>query len=265
MRPRLSSVGYLLLAAGGLFALDRALVATRAMPPGDADVAADRAGIAAMLRERRHDVSLLVIGTAAGDLRDFRGSLTGGGRNRPFWGEARRTCSGGASTARCWSLSRLDIDGKQIHPVPAPPKPPARKRGADADPARPATPKRARAAAPTVSGRAARKIAPPSRPIDAAPPGTGARAAPSPAGPPEKPARPAGRPDAAAATHTIALPRINTRSGPGIEHPVVLRLKSGARLALVEGRDAWGRFRIVGGANDGREIWAAFHILQALD
>ena len=71
-------------------------------------------------------------------------------------------------------------------------------------------------------------------------------------------------PGALAATHRVARPLINTRSGPGTETAIVTKLRAGARLALIAEQDGWGHFVLLDGDREGQEVWAALRILEAV-
>lgn len=66
------------------------------------------------------------------------------------------------------------------------------------------------------------------------------------------------------ATHLVARPVINTRSGPGLNNPVLFRLPKGARLGLLAEDQNWGKFLVLDGDSAGSEVWASLTILEDL-
>lgn len=209
-------------------------------------------GMRKMLRTHAgHSFSSIVIGqTDADGFTDFRGQITVSGQAMPAYGRVRGVCSAGPEQPECWELVSLEANGQPVDlaaagddtkapawtAVSAVGAPPAPARAAPPDPV------------PIVMA-ATRNTAEPLAPdprrdtVQEADPGTSALPAP---------------------THRVARAVINTRGGPGTEHAVVTRLGRGAALALLEDRDGWGRFVVLDGADEGRQVWAALTILDAV-
>lgn len=67
-----------------------------------------------------------------------------------------------------------------------------------------------------------------------------------------------------AATHRVARPRINSRTGPGTSNPVVTQLLEDTELSLLETRSGWGRFQIMSGPSKGEAVWIALSLTAEL-
>lgn len=212
-------------------------------------------GVRRMLH-RRGDLALtnLVIGIERDPgHRDFRGRLDKGGRLRPVFGQARQMCDTGVGAPECWQIAYMEVDGKPVTTTPdgaapaglivpapqddlvtadIPPK--------DADPER-AAPLNPRAVPETALAR------------PTMPPKANAKAD-----------RAGIEPGTPTATHQVARPVINARSGPGTGNPVVTKLSAGDQLHLVGQDGGWGQFVIVGGDSAGARVWAALRIVEPL-
>lgn len=215
---------------------------------------------ARLLGQERLAFDTIVIGQAdAMGLVDVRGQVTQSGHLAPAYGQLRRLCETGVDQAECWEIAHLETDG-QIVDLGVPPV--AQSSALREDPA----------AKPLIVEVAAQRPAPPIKPMpqgmQAAPirekqEAENALAAVKPALPmPDRPSsQPSPQPDP---SHRVARKRINARSGPGTDNPVVTKLEDGVTLALLESRGGWGRFVILGGPQTGIEAWISLRILEAL-
>ena len=196
-------------------------------PAFDAD---ERVGLRRML-DAREDLELvnLVIGTDGGELRDFRARLVEDGHARPVFGQARRTCDSGPGLAECWEIAHLHVDGKLRNLSIS------------------------EASAPTLRDTLPVEVS------DDAEIETGEIPSAETASPrkPEAPLLPR-------ATHLVARPIINARSGPGLANPVLFKLSQGARLELIAEDRGWGKSVVLDGDNEGTEAWASLSILETL-
>lgn len=61
--------------------------------------------------------------------------------------------------------------------------------------------------------------------------------------------------DAALATHRVRASEVNARSGPGRSNEVLLVASRGQELQRIGNSGGWGRYRLIGGADDGLEVW----------
>lgn len=208
--------------------------------------------------------SIVVGQTAKNRLVDFRGQLDLSGRRTPAYGQARSSCKEDADRTECWRIVYLEADGQEISVADGQPKETAQATAAatttgTTGPETAATTTEGAAETPAATGETASATATTTTPAT-----TSTTTAETPAQPPA--ATPAAQPETATvtATHKVARAVINTRSGPGTSNPVVTRLTAGAQLSLLESQGGWGHFVVIGGEDDGREVWAAFSILEAL-
>ncbi|MEM9140342.1 MAG: hypothetical protein AAGB15_10995 [Pseudomonadota bacterium] len=168
---------------------------------------------------------------------DFRGRLLRHGRLNPAYGQVRPVCEYDRDQPSCWEIAHIEVDGEAISDLrslvtaTAQKEPPA------------AAPLRDRPAGGEVLGGAIAMN------VTALPP-----KAPDVVETPE-----------AKATHRVARPVINARSGPGTDHPVVAKLRDGVRLQMMEGQADWGRFVVLDSEIAGQEVWAALRILEEVE
>lgn len=64
-------------------------------------------------------------------------------------------------------------------------------------------------------------------------------------------------------SHLIDAARVNARSGPGIQNPVVTRLTRDTPLSLVEETNGWGRFRVLDGDAAGEDVWVSIRLTRS--
>ncbi|MFK7942697.1 MAG: hypothetical protein AB8B85_07290 [Paracoccaceae bacterium] len=173
---------------------------------------------------------------------DFRGQLQRKGRAKAVYGLVAVHCVDGLATAECWKLSYLEADGAMVALKPA---------------------------APPVLAERSTNV--PDEPLQDETDGGSVVIQASTTGSIETsdthsisddPADQAEDDDVPSATHLVARPVINTRSGPGTDNPVLTRLNEGARLALINTKGAWGNFVILEGNAVGQEVWAALSLLE---
>lgn len=190
--------------------------------------AGERVGVKRML-DAREDLQLvnLVVGSdTSSGLRNFRARLIEGGQARPVFGQARRLCNSAPNAAECWEIVLLQVDGK-----------PRLLQSIIAEP------EVQNLVTPTEDETVIETGEIP-RPI-----------------PPEEPQTVTTTPSA---THLVARPIINARSGPGVSNPVLFKLSQGARLSQVGENNGWGKFIVLEGESRGAEAWASLSILEAL-
>lgn len=206
----------------------------------------------------------IVVGPKSGDgLVDFRAQLDQSGRRTPAYGQARGKCQTDAERTECWRIVYLEADGQEISISSGRPKadpqdaPTATVDGQQTDTATTAAAATSTDTATagnvtTTGAQSAGATETGSQPATA----TGTTTTQPEATPATAPSYPP--------THRVARAVINTRSGPGTSNPVITRLTAGAQLSLLDEQGGWGRFVVLGGENDGLEVWAAFSILEAL-
>ena len=232
-------------------------------------------GMRTLLREHEvYEFGSIVLGSydAEGAM-DFRGQVARSGRMTPAYGKIRPTCEDELDQKSCWELVYLEADGQEVDLGGVSAETPETGAGTGTGEAGTET-----AAAPDqtdqgseTQAEATTTEAIPATTQTAAESGTttGTEAETAAAQPTaetattgtaESQAEPASPP----ATHQVARPVINTRSGPGTGNPVVTRLTQGAQLALLEEQGGWGRFIVLDGEARGTEVWAALSILEAL-
>lgn len=192
--------------------------------------AEERVGLKRMLVARDDlEFANLVIGSNDGTLRDFRARLIEDGNARPVFGQARRICESAPDLPECWELAHLQVNGQS------------------------------RNLSASDVARAAIQDGPLEDDNQDAEIETGDTAPAEMIAPIEPKAT-----DAPGATHLVARPIINARSGPGIANPVLFKLSQGARLGLISEDRGWGKFVILDGENQGSEAWASLSILESL-
>lgn len=178
------------------------------------------------LEQREHGIDLLVLGALSPDgAWPFRGSLTGGASNMPFFGSLITVC-GAWADLRCWYLNRLVINGKAV-PLPLP--------AIDTEASGPATTLESNSgtAAATATGGKVSLAIPPRLTIDE----PNERERERRQGKGEAPAQ-----ESQSRPWFTKSDQVNARSGPGTEHEKLYAMPSSVPLRLIEKRDGWGRF-----------------------
>ncbi|MEM7058405.1 MAG: SH3 domain-containing protein [Pseudomonadota bacterium] len=190
--------------------------------------AQERIGLRRMLNDRE-DLNFvnLVVGTATDGMRTFRARMVEDSHPRPVFGQARRICQSAPDVAECWEIATLQVDGQIRETRP-----------------------QVINEAPATAFRAPNPV--PTEDIETSdiPRQTAATS-------PE-------RSEAPRATHLVARPIINARSGPGLANPVLFKLSQGARLGLISEDGEWGKFLVLDGDGQGAEAWASLKILEDL-
>lgn len=206
--------------------------------PPEVSQARATAGARLMLSDHPHlDVRNLVLGVVhpSGTF-DFRGRLMQGGRLRPAYGQVKPICTTDQERPSCWTLAHIEIDGQPVTDLHAlvSPEP-------EEEPRQVAEAPRPKESEPLAGGVAFASTAVPEKTDDPKP-----------------------EPDRSA-THRVARPIINARSGPGTDHPIVAKLKGGVLLEMLESDEEWGRFIVIDSAEAGAQVWAALRILEEVE
>lgn len=207
----------------------------------------------------------LVIGRRSPDGHlDFRGRITRDRRSMPAYGQAKPLCEIGLDAADCWQIVYLEVDGMaeavNDGPVLLADLKNRRSRRLDRT-------ERLLETADIKPMLAAPAALPTSVTGIEQPPKSSISVAWAPV-PLPRGAATSGQ-DApepmATATHAVALPKINGRAGPGLDWPVITKLRRGTKLVQIGGKRGWGEFQIVGGAVSApadRKVWAALSVLS---
>ena len=192
-------------------------------------------GIRRMLRAHQgYDFRDVVVGRVLeGGEVDFRGQVRRNDRSEGVYGRVSGQCADNLSKAQCWDLTHLEASGTVI----------ALSDGVS-DPVTNAP-----------RGNLATGQNTPPDPIQTADVNYVSRETIQLLESSETSNRPS-------ATHKVARPVINTRSGPGTNNPVLTRLNAGARLSLITTEGGWGNFIILDGRSGGQEVWAALSLLE---
>ena len=190
---------------------------------------------------------------------------------RPAYGRAALICESGFEAAECWNIGYLEADGKEVL-LDAEAQVPdiASEILAPATdlPLTSATPSPSSAAPPEGQTPGAEEGSGAQTPTAEDPPAATSAAVASPQASTQPVAAPDAPPPAAEApqaTHRVARARINTRSGPGTENPIITTLSAGTLLALIETEGSWGRFLILDGTAAGTEVWSALSIVEGIE
>ncbi len=184
------------------------------------------------LERRGLGIDLLVLGARLpDDTWPFRGSLTGGANNVPFFGSLITVC-GAWAELRCWYLSRLVVNGKDL-PLP----PPAADAGEGGGPA---TTLESNSKTAT-GGKVSSAIPPPLTVDEPDKRKQGRRQGKGEAGKAEAPPQ-APAPESQSRPWFTKSDQVNARSGPGTEYEKLYAMPSSVPLRLIEKRDGWGRF-----------------------
>lgn len=179
------------------------------------------------LEQKGHGIDLLVLGALSPDgAWPFRGSLTGGANNVPFFGSLITVC-GAWADLRCWYLNRLVINGKDV-PLPLP----AADAGVGGGPATTLASNSGTAAATATGGKVSLAILPRLTIDEPNERERGRRQGKGEAPAQESQSRP----------WFTKSDQVNARSGPGTEHEKLYAMPSSVPMRLIEKRDGWGRF-----------------------
>lgn len=180
----------------------------------------------------------LVIGRNSDGLRAFRARIVEDNHARPVFGQARRTCDSAPDLAECWEIAILQIDGEM------------RDLGHQASVAvsEPKTSSQSGIAEDEIETSDIRRTL----------------RAPSIAVTEFSATDDAEVQTASNATHLVARPIINARSGPGLSNHVLFKLTKGHRLALISEERGWGQFIVLDGDDPGTKVWASLNILEDL-
>lgn len=251
--------------------VDRDQAAERTQVIEKAQLASAETGVRRMLAQSDiFEFSAIVVGPRLEDGGwDFRGLLRRDGNFRPAYGRAALICEDGFEAAECWTIGYLEADGKEV-PLGAEAQVPDTASqiavpAADL-PLTSATPSPSPTATPESPPPGAEEGSGTQTPAAGDPPAAAAVANPQASTEPVVVADP--QPPAAEvpqATHRVARARINTRSGPGTENPIITTLSAGTLLALIETEGSWGRFLILDGAATGTEVWSALSIVEGIE
>lgn len=174
---------------------------------------------------------------------EFRAMVIQQGAPRPVYGEAAPNCEDALEAAECWDIILLEVDGRPYQlggPVPE-------EDGAETDQAG-TTQEDPETDANTEDTATVDPEEPtPAQPEDAAS---------------ETPDATQDTRPGPTATHEVARPLINARSGPGTSNEVLTRLSGGSRLAQISASEGWGQFLVLSGDSEGMTVWIAFSILS---
>ncbi len=242
------------LVAGGGYAYR-----TLAPPPEEAGASPSRIQfkkavtglLAEELQQRGHGIDLLVLGALSPDgAWRFRGSLTGDVNNVPFFGSLITVC-GAWAELRCWYLSRLVVNGKDL-PLP----PPAADAGAGGGPA---TTLESNSETAT-GGKVSSAIPPPLTVDEPDKRKQGRRQGKGEAGKAEAPPQ-APTPESSSRPWFTKSDQVNARSGPGTEYEKLYAMPSSVALRLIEKRDGWGRFAFELNDNSEGNAWISLKLV----
>ena len=223
----------------------------RARLTAAAKAASATVGMQKMLRES--DVfeftNVVVSPSQTEDVLEFRAMVIQQGAPRPVYGEAAPNCEDALEAAECWDLVLLEVDGRPYDlgvgaPAPAGDAPDT----TETDDTNPET---------AETGPAEETVvAPPTDPVAGEPALDPVEVITTTTEQPTQDPRPG-----PIATHEVARPLINARSGPGTTNEVLTQLSGGTQLAQVSASEGWGQFLVLSGEAEGLTVWIAFSIL----
>ncbi|MEL6978553.1 MAG: hypothetical protein AAGM38_07745 [Pseudomonadota bacterium] len=250
-----------------------------------------RSGVLEMLRASEAlSEATIVLGREISETEwDFRGQLRGSAGDRPFYGRVAARCEAELARSACWRISALEVGGASA---------------ADGRPDGASDALAALIASTAVGGAAEAPSGDSPRIGGAAPQGEGeidaagsrggdlVDGAPPDAGAEEQgaPASSGSNPDLEAAaplaeeittasvpesagqppvqrpqpTHVVAGEKINVRQGPGRDFSSAGLAYRGQELFLLESREEWGRFLLIGGPFDNTEGWLFLPLIRGV-
>ncbi|MEM1149375.1 MAG: hypothetical protein AAGI03_02305 [Pseudomonadota bacterium] len=217
-------------------------------------------GIRQMLN--RHDTfafeNILLDMEGPDGMPEFRGQIRSQEALVAAYGQIRGLCEADFAQGSCWEIALLEADGRSVELSTAPEvavAPTSETETTQTTQEAGAAPQTAAVTgAPATAEAGEEATAPSEQPEatsetptteDASDSSSTAEAGPQP-------------------THRVTRPRINSRSGPGTNNQVVTQLTEDTPLGLLESRDGWGQFTVMGGPSEGSIVWIALSLTAPL-